>query len=93
MVRLARGDWLLPTGTTALADPALRTPRHGWATGTALAGHLRSAPAQSVRGYPEWKDKVATPAFQEFYSGAIDDGELRERLVSDGNLVLARYQR
>ncbi|QKW52927.1 ABC transporter substrate-binding protein [Streptomyces buecherae] len=93
MVRLARGDWLLPTGTTALADPALRTPRHGWATGAALAGHLRSAPAQSVRGYPEWKDKVATPAFQEFYSGAIDDGELRDRLVSDGNLVLARYQR
>jgi hypothetical protein len=46
-----------------------------------------------VRGYPEWKDKVATPAFQEYYSGAIDAGELEERLVEDGNLVLARYQR
>ncbi|MFE6780395.1 ABC transporter substrate-binding protein [Streptomyces sp. NPDC057676] len=93
MVRLALGDWLLPTGTTALADPALRTTRHGWATGSALATSLRPAPAQSVRGYPEWKDKVATPAFQEYYSGAIGDRELRERLVSDGNLVLARYQR
>ncbi|MDG5806425.1 extracellular solute-binding protein [Streptomyces ossamyceticus] len=93
MVRLALGDWMLPTGTEALKDPALRTTEHGWATGTALAAHLRSAPAQSVRGYPEWKDKVATPAFQEYYSGAIDLDELRSRLEEDGNLVLARYQR
>ncbi|GHG89317.1 hypothetical protein GCM10018780_08530 [Streptomyces lanatus] len=93
MVRLALGDWMLPTGTEALKDPALRTAENDWATGTALAGRLRSAPAQSVRGYPEWKDKVATPAFQEYYSGAIGLGELRRRLEEDGNLVLARYQR
>ncbi|MGW0421809.1 ABC transporter substrate-binding protein [Streptomyces sp. NPDC003015] len=93
MVRLALGDWMLPTGTRALADPALHATKDGWATGTALASHLTTAPAQSVRGYPEWKDKVATPAFQEYYSGAIGLGELRERLEDDGNLVLARYQR
>ncbi|MEI5521038.1 sugar ABC transporter substrate-binding protein [Streptomyces brasiliscabiei] len=93
MVRLALGDWMLPTGTEALRDPALHTTEHDWATGTALATHLRSAPAQSVRGYPEWKDKVATPAYQEYYSGAIGLGELRDRLEDDGNLVLARYQR
>ena len=93
MVRLALGDWMLPTGTEALRDPALHTTKDGWATGTALAADLRSAPAQSVRGYPEWKDKVATPAFQEYYSGAIDLDELRDRLQNDGNLVLARYQR
>ncbi|MFE5888183.1 ABC transporter substrate-binding protein [Streptomyces sp. NPDC056468] len=93
MVRLALGDWMLPTGSAALKDPALHTTENDWATGTALAEHLRSAPAQSVRGYPEWKDKVATPAFQEYYSGAIDGDELRERLEDDGNLVLARYQR
>ncbi|MFJ3441523.1 ABC transporter substrate-binding protein [Streptomyces sp. NPDC086081] len=93
MVRLALGDWMLPTGTRALKDPALRTARHGWATGTALAAHLRPAPARAVRGYPEWKDKVATPALQEYYSGAIGLTTLRERLEEDGNLVLARYQR
>ncbi|MFF1355568.1 ABC transporter substrate-binding protein [Streptomyces sp. NPDC058297] len=93
MVRLALGDWMLPTGTEALKDPALRTQKNDWATGTALAGDLRSAPAQSVRGYAEWKDKVATPALQEYYSGSIGLGELRKRLVNDGNLVLARYQR
>ncbi|MFI6858803.1 ABC transporter substrate-binding protein [Streptomyces sp. NPDC050421] len=93
MVRLAKGDWMLPTGTAALADPSLHTADRGWATGAALATALRPAPAQSVRGYPEWKDKVATPALQEYYSGAIDAGELRKRLVEDGNRVLARYQR
>ncbi|MFE7442983.1 ABC transporter substrate-binding protein [Streptomyces chartreusis] len=93
MVRLALGDWMLPTGTEALKDPALHTTENDWATGTALAAHLRSAPAQSVRGYPEWKDKIATPAFQEYYSGAIGLDELRDRLEEDGNLVLARYQR
>ncbi|GLF97834.1 ABC transporter substrate-binding protein [Streptomyces yaizuensis] len=93
MVRLARGDWMLPTGRAALADPALRTDRDGWAVGAALARELRAAPAPAVRGYPEWKDKVATPAYQEYYSGAIDREELAERLVEDGNLVLARYQR
>ncbi|MET9254971.1 sugar ABC transporter substrate-binding protein [Streptomyces sp. NPDC003717] len=93
MVRLALGDWMLPTGTEALKDPALHTRQSGWATGTALAAHLRPAPAQSVRGYPEWKDKVATPALQEYYSGAIGLSELTRRLERDGNLVLARYQR
>ncbi|MFE5241730.1 MULTISPECIES: ABC transporter substrate-binding protein [unclassified Streptomyces] len=93
MVRLAKGDWMLPTGTEALADPALHTAENGWATGAALARDLRPAPAQSVRGYPEWKDKVATPALQEYYSGAIDTEELKKRLVEDGNRVLARYQR
>ncbi|MEV0736927.1 sugar ABC transporter substrate-binding protein [Streptomyces sp. NPDC050549] len=93
MVRLALGDWMLPTGTEALKDPALHTTKDDWATGAALADDLVSAPAQSVRGYPEWKDKVATPAFQEYYSGAIGLAELRQRLVRDGNLVLARYQR
>ncbi|RFU83361.1 sugar ABC transporter substrate-binding protein [Streptomyces triticagri] len=93
MVRLAEGDWMLPTGAEALKAPALRREKDGWAVGTALAGELRTAPAQSVRGYPEWKDKVATPALQEYYSGAIDGVELKKRLVEDGNLVLARYQR
>ncbi|WP_406384735.1 ABC transporter substrate-binding protein [Streptomyces sp. NBC_01618] len=93
MVRLAKGDWMLPTGTAALADPALHTDKDGWSTGVAVAEGLRPAPAQAVRGYPEWKDKVATPALQEYYSGAIGAAELRGRLVDDGNRVLARYQR
>jgi hypothetical protein len=51
------------------------------------------APAQSVRGHPEWKDKAATPALQEYCGGAIGLGEPRDRLEDDGNLVPARYRR
>ena len=93
LVRLARADWLLPTGTEALSDPSLTVERHGWGTGAAVAGDLTASPMLGVRGYPEWKDKVATPAFQQYYSGSIGLGELRRQLVEDGNRVLARYQR
>jgi ABC-type glycerol-3-phosphate transport system substrate-binding protein len=92
-VDLARGDWMLPTGETALADPALNTTDLGWRTGVELAGRLRPSPVLGVRGYPEWKDKIATPAFQEFYNGAFDVAELRDKLTDDGNRVLDRYQR
>ncbi|MQY38558.1 hypothetical protein SRB17_65710 [Streptomyces sp. RB17] len=84
---------MLPTGTRALRDPALHVTTYGWATGTALADRLRPAPAQSVRGRPEGKDKVATPALQECYGGAIGLADPRRRLESDGSLVLARFQR
>lgn len=86
---------VVPAPSTTRSTPATAPPApcSAWATGAALAGALRSAPAQSVRGYPEWKDKAATPALQEYYSGAIDAAELKKRLVTDGNRVLARYRR
>ncbi|WP_367125774.1 ABC transporter substrate-binding protein [Streptomyces phytohabitans] len=93
MARLAKGDWMVPTGTAALRDPDLNSPRHGWRTGVRAAADLRASPVLGVRGYAEWADKIATPAFQEFYSGGIGLGALRDRLVGDGNRVLARYQR
>jgi ABC-type glycerol-3-phosphate transport system substrate-binding protein len=93
MARLAAGDWLVPTGRDALRDPALDTEKHGWRTGLRIASDLRASPVLGVRGYPEWKDKVATPALQEYYAGAIGLRKLRERLVDDGNRILERYQR
>lgn len=93
MARLAKGDWLVPTGREALRDPALDTDEHGWRTGLRIASDLRASPVLGVRGYPEWKDKVATPAFQEYYAGSIGLRALRDKLVDDGNRILARYQR
>ncbi|SFF23786.1 carbohydrate ABC transporter substrate-binding protein, CUT1 family [Actinacidiphila alni] len=92
MVRLAQGDWMPPTDAVALSDPALSTAKLGWSTGVALAGHLAASPALGVRGYAEWSDKIATPALQQFYSGAIGLDSLRRTLVRDGNRVLARYR-
>ncbi|MDT0317602.1 ABC transporter substrate-binding protein [Streptomyces millisiae] len=92
-VDLARGDWMLPTSRTALTDPALNTTDDGWHVGAELADRLRPSPVLGVRGYPEWKDKVATPALQEYYAGALDLAGLREELAEDGNRILNRYQR
>lgn len=92
LVQLATGDWMAPTGTDALRDPALTTDKLGWSTGMAVASHLVASPALGRRGYPEWSDKVATPALQEFYSGAISLESLRTKLVRDGNRVFDRYR-
>ncbi|MEV1021529.1 sugar ABC transporter substrate-binding protein [Streptomyces sp. NPDC050264] len=92
-VQLARGDWLLPTSTEALEDPSLTTAKNGWRTGADMAADLRPSPVLGVRGYAEWKDKIATPAYQEYYNGAFGIDELRKRLASDGNRILDRYQR
>ncbi len=93
MAELAAGDWMLPTGREALKDPALNTEEYGWRTGVQVARSLRPAPVLGVRGYREWSDKIATPAFQRYFNGDTDLDELRESLVEDGNLVLDRYQR
>ncbi|MFJ4415412.1 ABC transporter substrate-binding protein [Streptomyces sp. NPDC088925] len=92
LTRLARGDWLLPTGTASLRDPSLNTGENGWRTGARVARHLVASPALGARGYPEWMDKIATPALQQYYSGAIGLDTLRTRLVRDGNRVFDRYR-
>ncbi|MFI0942993.1 ABC transporter substrate-binding protein [Streptomyces sp. NPDC021020] len=92
LVQLARGDWMAPTGSDALRDPSLTADALGWRTGMAVAAHLVASPALGRRGYPEWSDKVATPALQQFYSGAIGLDGLRDKLVRDGNRVFDRYR-
>lgn len=92
LVQLARGDWLVPTGTAALRDPSITTAKLGWATGVSVASHLTASPVLGRRGYPEWKDKIAAPALQEYYSGGIGLDTLRSRLVRDGNRVFGRYR-
>lgn len=88
-------DWL---GGPATALPAVLVVGV-WAgmpqtTVTLLAG-LQIVPgelheAAAMDGAGPWR---RTPGLQEYYSGAIDLDTLRKRLVNDGNLVLARYQR
>ncbi|SDM71208.1 ABC transporter substrate-binding protein [Allokutzneria albata] len=91
--RLALGDWMLPTSTKAMAAPELNTTEFGWNVGVAAGAALRTSPSQRVRGYAEWKDKIATPAFQQYFRNQISIDELSRKLTEDGNRVLARYQR
>lgn len=90
--RLAKGDWMLPTSTKALKSPKLNTDTFGWKTGAQAGSKLVAVPAQAAKGYPEWKDKVAEPAFQQYFSGDITLDQLRDKLVTDGTDVLSRYQ-
>ncbi|MDI5972329.1 extracellular solute-binding protein [Streptomyces sp. SL13] len=89
-VQLAQGDWMLPTSTQAAKAPALNTATDGWNTGTGMQKNLVAEPAQAFNGYPEWENKIATPAFQEYYSGRITLAQLTAKLVKDGNDVLAQ---
>jgi len=91
-VTLAKGDWMLPVSRTAVGDPAFATDEFGWRTGAQAAGSLVAEPAQAAQGYSEWMDKVATPAFQQYFSGTIDQAQLGTKLVKDGDQVLSRYR-
>ncbi|MFB7496627.1 extracellular solute-binding protein [Streptomyces sp. NPDC056161] len=92
LVQLARGDWMVPTGETALADPSITTAKDGWSTGIAVARNLIASPMLGSRGYPEWKDKIATPALQEYYKGGSSLDDLRNQLVREGNRIFDRYR-
>ncbi len=89
-VSLAQGDWMLPTSAQAAKNPALNTAKDDWNTGTGMQKDLVAEPAQAFNGYPEWENKIATPAFQQYYSGKISLGQLGQKLVKDGNDVLAQ---
>lgn len=91
--KLAHGDWLLPTSEKAAEAPILQDEKTGWDVAVASGKHLKLAPFQQVKGYAEWKSKIADPAFQEYFSNRISLDDLGSRLTEEGNQVLARYQR
>nr|WP_055505623.1 sugar ABC transporter substrate-binding protein [Nonomuraea pusilla] len=91
--KLAKGDWLLPTSQKAAADPSITGKENGWDVATASAKNLVVAPFLKVKGFDEWKSKVATPVLQEYYANKISIDDAAKRLVEDGNKVLERYQR
>ena len=93
MAELAKGDWILPTGREALKDPDINREKDGWRMGVDTAKTLRPSPTLGVRGYAEWSDKIATPAFQRYYNGDLSRSGLARSLTHDGNLILDRYQR
>ncbi|MFI6599587.1 ABC transporter substrate-binding protein [Nonomuraea sp. NPDC050536] len=87
-VKLAKGDWLLPTSQKAATDPAMTTKENGWDVATATAKDLVVAPFLKVKGYDEWKTKVATPALQQYFAGKISLDDAAKQLVDEGNKVL-----
>ena len=86
MAKLAQGDWLIPANPAAGTDRARRRPR------TRTAGASRSprcktpdvAPFQSLDAYPQWKDQIATPAFQQYFAEPDRASTTSAQKLTDG---------
>jgi len=81
LAAVAEGDWLIPASTSASQQVATDTKNaNGWPTILASGTHLVAAPFQSVTNYPQWKDQIATPAFQKYLGNKISDSALAKEL-------------
>jgi multiple sugar transport system substrate-binding protein len=82
LAKVAEGDWLIPTSSTA-ADAVRQDTggQNGWDQVLASGSALTQAPFQSVTNYPQWKDQIATPAFQKYLAGDIDKTQLAKELT------------
>ncbi|GAB3577820.1 sugar ABC transporter substrate-binding protein [Amycolatopsis endophytica] len=84
LAALNEADALIPATTSA--RDALDTKlgaQNGWKEILASGQYLTSAPYLFVDKYAQWKDTVATPAYQKFLAQQIDANGLSKEL-SDG---------
>ncbi|MGW6197040.1 ABC transporter substrate-binding protein [Kribbella sp. NPDC055110] len=84
LAAVGQGDWLIPT-TQAARDAVQQATggKNGWQQILASGSELTKAPFQSVENYPQWKDQIATPAFQQYLANKTDAAALGKKL-SDG---------
>lgn len=83
LAKLNEADALIPATDSArelLAEQL--AGENGWDTILRSGEYVVSAPYLFVDAYPQWKDTVATPAFQRFLAGETDVEGLKEDLVS-----------
>jgi spermidine/putrescine-binding protein len=82
MSKFAQGDWLAPSSTSG-GDALLAETggEGGWDVVVSSAGQLKEAPFQKLENYPQWKDQIATPAFQQYFANQIDLATLTTQLV------------
>jgi ABC-type glycerol-3-phosphate transport system substrate-binding protein len=82
LAAVAQGDWLIPTSKAARDAVAKATGgKNGWTQTLASGDQLTEAPFQTVAQYPQWKDQVATPAFQQYLADKISLSALDSKLT------------
>jgi multiple sugar transport system substrate-binding protein len=90
MAKLALGDWLIPASPAAGKDVLATAKNKGaWRIATSSLNALSVAPFQSLSAYPQWKDQVATPAFQQYLQNQISLADLNKKLTDGWNQVAA----
>ncbi|MEN5074924.1 sugar ABC transporter substrate-binding protein [Isoptericola cucumis] len=83
LAALNEADALIPATTSA--QELMRKnlgDENGWDTILASGQHFSSAPYLFVDAYAQWKDTVATPAYQRYLAQEIDADELADQLTS-----------
>ena len=79
---IAEGETLYPATKDAQQAVITKTDgKDGWKQIVASGDALQKAPFQSVDNYPQWKDQIATPAFQQFLAGKTDAAGLQKALT------------
>lgn len=88
LAAVAEGDWLIPSTESAATQVETDTKgANGWSEILASREHLAAAPFQSATYYPEWKDQIATPAFQKYLGDEIDADQLTTDLTDGWSSV------
>lgn len=83
LAALSQGDWLSPSTKAATADLATDTKgQNGWNIMASAATSLVNSPTSQATNYPQWKDQIATPAFQEYFQNKISLSELGKKLTA-----------
>lgn len=82
LASVAEGDWLIPASSTASAAVMADTHgANGWTQVLASGKDLTEAPFQTVTNYPQWKDQIATPAYQQYLGNKISESDLASQLT------------
>ncbi|WP_116199983.1 ABC transporter substrate-binding protein [Amycolatopsis circi] len=81
LAALNEADTLIPASNSAreALDKKL-SAKKGWSTILASGKYLTSAPYLFAGKYAQWKDTVATPAYQRFLANQIDANTLAQQL-------------
>ncbi|WP_191244527.1 ABC transporter substrate-binding protein [Amycolatopsis deserti] len=88
LAALNEADALIPATTSA--RQALTTKlgaQNGWKEILSSGQYLTSAPYLFVDKYAQWKDTVATPAYQKFLAKQIDAAGLSKELTDGWNSI------
>lgn len=81
VAKLNQADALIPASKSAREIIATETKgENGWDMTLQSGNHLTSAPFLFVNKYTQWKETVATPAFQKFLAQEIDIDQLGTEL-------------
>ncbi|NNG34219.1 sugar ABC transporter substrate-binding protein [Nakamurella sp. DB0629] len=82
LAAIAQGDSLIPV-TKPAADLVAKNvgDANGWPAMLAAADQLVDAPWNKADQFPDWKENYATPAYQKFLAGEIDEAGLTKELT------------